>query len=283
MELTKKNSRPVTVRACVSCASSQKRKVKVEAETGSRVLAIQMKEAELLRRERGLDRIEVRERALKLQGAKAAQGLIETERKEEAARVEVEEWKRKSSVEVEDWKRKCRKKEEERSQLEARYVERMNRDGYVVLASGGRLCKGDGGGLGEHALVVEGVLEAKMAELKEEKDRFIADKAQWESERDEWTRERIEAGVRSRELELYASCLEKGVHIEHSRVKRGLKSVEAEKRKLEKALDRGRHTKEELARAEDALAQAKHRRRMEKQQLRRAALESNKEHRSDAC
>ena len=235
-----------------------------ESEAESRVLAIKLKESELLCRERGLDSIEAREKALRLQGEKATKLSKETDRRIEDAQTEVEEWKR-----------KCQKKEEERSGLEAMYVNRMERDGYVVLSSGSRLCRGEGGGLGEHARVVEGALEGKVVELKAERDRFVREKADWERDRNEWASEKIEAGIRSRELELYTSCLEQGMNVQHSKAKKGVKSVEAEKRKVARAVVRGRHTREQLARTELALAQGKHRRRMEQQKARRATL---KEH-----
>ena len=129
--------------------------------------------------------------------------------------------------------------------------------------------------MGEHARVVEGALEGKVVELKAERDRFVREKADWERDRNEWASEKIEAGIRSRELELYTSCLEQGMNVQHSKAKKVLKSVEAEKRKVARAVERGRHTREQLARTELALAQGKHRRRMEQQKARRATL---KEH-----
>jgi hypothetical protein len=235
--------------------------VRKESEAESRVLAIKLKESELLCRERGLDSIEVREKALRLQGEKATKLSKETDRRIEDAQTEVVEWKR-----------KCQKKEEERSGLEAMHVKRMERDGYVVLSSGSRLCRGEGGGLGEHTRVVEGALEDKVTELKAERDRFVKEKADCERERDEWASEKIEAGIRSRELGLCANCLEQGMSVQHSKAKEGVKSVEAEKRKAARAVERGRHTREQLARTELALAHGKHRRRVEQQKERRATL-----------
>ena len=122
-----------------------------------------------------------------------------------------------------------------------------------------------------------------MGELERERARFSSEKNKWREERDAWAHDRIDAGIKTKELELYATCLEKGINIEHHRRQKVEKSVEEEKRKLKRALDRNLRTQEELNRKDQVVKDFKHTRRMETQRIRRTKLSQAQKNTNRHC
>ena len=198
------------------------------------MVAVETKEREVYSRERGLDDIHTREMAVKEAGRRLTISDIEMKERENKYQDEIAKWKLKykkkeeeTIIEMEEhakrcnddiavWKVKYRKKEQERSTMEKKYVERMLKDGCILLSSGKYIVKSGGGAVGEHTLVVEAALEKKMRELSLERTRFQLEKTRWKEKRDVWTKNHIEAGSKACELQMYASCLEKGIRIEHN-------------------------------------------------------------------
>ena len=204
----------------------------------------------MLNRERGLDALEVRESAIKdaVERVRAAEEMART------------------------WKEKCARKEKERSTIEAQIVARMAQDGCVVLRNGDSLIQGGGGAVHQHTRVVERALEEKVAELKEERKAFVEEKAQWKLQRDEWAEKHGDAATRARELQLHATCLERGINIEHRKRAKDIQTAESEKRKSKRAMERLVVAEDEVLRAEDRVKDLKREKKNRQQNDRRTAL-----------
>ena len=207
---------------------------------------IELREKDLLNRERGLDALEVRESEVKQAVERIAAKDMEMLQTEIAA-----------AETIQIWKDKCARKEKARSTIEAQIVERMVQDGCVVLGNGDSLVRGGGEAVHQHARVVEKALEEKMAEWIKERQSFTEEKARWKLQRDEWAEKHGEAATKTRELQLYATCLEKGINLEHRKRTKDSETVESEKRKAKRAMERLLVAEDDFLRAEGQVKELK--------------------------
>ena len=227
----------------------------------SKRLALDLKEREIYSRERGLDVMKKREEAVSKAGRTlAARDILLQERETKCDEL------------VCYWKARCLEKEEQRSKLESRYTDRMLKDGCVLLSSGVTLARAVGETVSVHTLVVENALEQNIAESKAEREKFAVEKIQWILERDAWTVKTVDAGARATELQMYATCLERGISIVHRAKLREDRSYEGEKKKLARALERAVLVQDDMDRKDKQLAAFRLARRTKMQRIRRDKL-----------